>query len=696
MERPTVTDPIVILECEGPVGLIGLNNPPVNAASHALRVGLRDALHAFLEDREVRVIAIYGVGRSFVAGADIREFQTGRKPPLLSDLITEIEGMEKPVVAVCHGNALGGGLELALGCHARVALPGLKVGFPEVDLGLLPGAGGTQRTPRLVGLKAALDLIPTGKRITGEEAVAIGLFDTASTADPRTAALGAAHAVIEGALPARRTRDLDADIDPALIETAKAKAAKKGHFTAPQRAIEAVAAAALPIDQGLSEEVRLFKECMEDPQRAALVHAFFAERAVAKIPEKDAAPRKVDHIAVIGGGTMGSGISTAALMAGLKVTLMEVSAEALARGKGTIEKNLGGAMKRGKLSDAAHAAALTALSTTTDLSALAEADLVIEAVFEDMEVKKDIFRRLDAVMKPNAVLATNTSYLDVDAIAAETNRPGDVLGLHFFSPAHIMRLLEVVVAQKTLPEVTATGFALAKRLGKVGVRAGVCDGFIGNRILAHYRKVADYLVLDGAAPQEIDRALEDFGFAMGPFAVADLAGLDIGMMTRKRLAPTRDPRERYSPIPDRICERGWFGRKTGQGYYLYGDREGPNPAVATIIDEERAKAGITPREITDGEIVDRYMTAMIAEGARVLEDGIALRPVDIDAAFLFGYGFPRFRGGPMFYADTIGAAELVRRIEAYAEEDDFFWRVPPLLARMAADGTTFADLNERG
>ncbi len=690
-----MSEPAVIIEREGPVGLIGFNNPPVNAASHALRAGLKDGLDAFAADDTVKAIVLYGIGRSFVAGADIREFSQGRKEPLLSTLITEIEALDKPVVAVCHGYALGGGLELALGCHARVALPGLTIGFPEVDIGLLPGAGGTQRTPRLAGVAAALDLVPTGKRIKADEAVALGLFDKITDGEPRAVAIGAGQAVIDGSLATRRTGDLSVEVDPELIAAAKAKAAAKGKLIAPQKAIEAVAASGRPIANGLAEEVRLFQECLESPQRAALVHAFFAERAVAKIPEKDATPRDIGALAVIGGGTMGSGIATAALISGIHVTLMEVNDEAVARGKGTIEKNLAGALKRGKLTAQKHDTATANLTTTTDINALKDADLVIEAVFEDMDVKKDIFRRLDTAMKPGAVLASNTSYLDIDAIAAETGRPADVIGLHFFSPAHIMRLLEVVVADKTAPEVVATGFALAKKLGKVAVRAGVCDGFIGNRILSHYRKVADYLVMDGATPQQIDKTLEGFGFAMGPFAVADLAGLDIGMMTRKRLAPTRDPRERYITIADRITEKGWYGRKTGQGYYLYGDKDGPNPEVATIIEEERAKAGVAPREITDEEIVQRYMTAMIAEGTRVLEDGIALRPLDIDAAFLFGYGFPRFRGGPMFYADTIGAKELVARIEAYAKEDDYFWRVPPLLARMAADGTTFADLNER-
>ncbi|WP_233128102.1 3-hydroxyacyl-CoA dehydrogenase, partial [Brevirhabdus pacifica] len=442
-------------------------------------------------------------------------------------------------------------------------------------------------------------------------------------------------------------------------------------------------------------ERALFAECIDSPQRAGLVHAFFAERAVGKIPEVHAHPRAVHSIGVIGGGTMGSGIATAALLAGLDVTLAERDQEALDRGTATIAKNLEGAVKRGKIDDARRDAILSkALTATTDLEAFATCDLVIEAVFEDMEVKKDLFAQLDRICRDGAVLATNTSYLDVNEIAAVTRRPGDVLGLHFFSPAHVMRLLEVVVGEKTAPEVVATGFALARKLGKVAVRAGVCDGFIGNRILAHYKKAADYLMLDGASPQQIDRAMENFGFAMGPFAVSDLAGLDIGWAARKRLAPTRPEAERYNPVADRICERGWFGRKTGKGFYVY-DGEGPrpNPEVDAIIDAARAEAGITPREFSEQEIVERYMTAMISEAARVLEDGIALRPIDIDAVFLFGYGFPRHHGGPMHYADTLGAHAILNRIQEYAKEDNHFWRIPQLLEELAAQDGTFAQMN---
>ena len=687
----------VRVEYEGATALVVIDNPPVNATSQAVRAGI-DAAMAEAAASDADVIALHGAGRTFIAGADIREFGLPPQAPGLPDVVNGIEASGKPVIAVLHGTALGGGLEVALGAHARVALPGTTVGLPEVTLGVLPGAGGTQRAPRLMGIGPALDVITTGRRIMADDALRLGLIDRIEEGEPRAVALRMAEEVRAGRFATRRTGDLAVEPDDDAVERTAAKLRETApHLLSPHKAVEAVAASTGPLDEGLRKERALFLECMESPQRAGLIHAFFAERAVAKIPEAGATPRSVESVGVIGGGTMGSGIATAALLAGLPVTLVERDGEALARGRATVEKNLAGAVKRGKLAEAKRDAILSdMLTATTEFDALAGCDLVIEAVFEDMAVKEDIFRRLDALAKPGAILATNTSYLDVDRIAAATGRPGDVIGLHFFSPAHVMRLLEVVVADRTAPEVVATGFALARRLGKVAVRAGVCDGFIGNRILSHYRKAVDHMLMDGASPAQIDCAVEGFGFAMGPFAVSDLAGLDIGWATRKRLAPTRPAAERYVPIADRICERGWFGRKTGQGFYRYpegGARE-PNPEVDAIIEEERAKAGVTSRAFTDDEIVARYVTAMIAEGTRVLEDGIALRPIDIDAVFLFGYGFPRFRGGPMHHADTVGAAELVRRIERYAEEDPHYWQVPDLLRRMAADGTTFADMNE--
>ena len=686
---------VVTLEVVGPCALIALDNPPVNAASQALRAGLLARLAEAQADPAVAAIAIHGRGRAFVAGADIREFGPPPQAPSLPDVVAALEASAVPVVAVLHGVALGGGLEIAMGAQARVGIPGLRVGLPEVGLGIMPGAGGTQRAPRLAGIAAALDLVTTGRHVPAEEALSLGLIDRLVAGEPRDVALAMARAVLDGTLPTRRTGALAVEPDDAAVEAARARvAARDPHLFSPLRCVEAVAASVRPIEAGLAEERQLFRACLDSPQRAGLIHAFFAERAVAKIPEAGATPRDVARIGVIGGGTMGSGIATAALLAGLAVRLNERDAGALERGRAAILGNLDGAARRGKLDAGGRAEAEARLTGSTALADLADVDLVVEAAFEDIAVKRDIFRALDGICRPGAVLATNTSYLDVDAIAAATSRPADVLGLHFFSPAHVMRLLEVVVAERTAPEVVATGFALATRMRKVAVRAGVCDGFIGNRIMTAYRRAADALVLDGASPWQVDAALEGWGFAMGPFRVADLAGGDIGWAARKRRAPDRPADERYSEIPDRLAERGWFGRKSGRGWYDYsGDAPVPTAEVADIVAEERARAGVTPRDFADAEIVERYVAAMIAEGARVVAEGIALRPIDVDAVLLFGYGFPRFRGGPMFHADHVGAAALVRRIEGYAAEDPQFWRVPDLLARMAADGATFAALN---
>lgn len=695
----TQTSDTVSYDTEGEVGLIALNNPPVNAASHDLRRGICAAVAALEADVTVRAIAIYGATRAFIAGADIREFGKPGLEPTLPDVCLVLENCAKPVIAVMHGPTLGGGLEVAISAHARVALPDLLTGFPEVTLGILPGAGGTQRGPRLIGIPATLDLATTGRRIGAEEALKLGLIDRISEGEPRVVAVACAREALAGTLAARRTADLEVVADRVALDRVACQLAEtRPHLFSPHKCVQAIAASTRPLAEGLARERALFVECIDSPQRAGLIHAFFAERAVAKIPETGAPPRDLQSVGVIGGGTMGSGIATALLLAGLPVILTERDQKALDRARAAIAGNLQGAVKRGKISEEKRDAIMSdTLTTTTDMCALAGADLVIEAVFEDMQVKQDIFRQLDSICRPGAILASNTSYLDINEIAAVTGRPADVIGLHFFSPAHIMRLLEVVVADKTAPDAVATGFALAKRLGKVAVRAGVCDGFIGNRILSHYRKVADYLVIDGATPEQVDRAMTGFGFAMGPFAVLDLAGLDIGWAARKRQAATRDPSERYVETADRICENGWFGRKTGQGYYVYGDGGAvPNPEVDAIIKAERRTTGIQPRSFADKEIVERYMTAMISEAARVLAEGIALRPVDIDAVFLFGYGFPRHRGGPMMYADTLGAAALIERIERYATEDSHYWQVPPLLSQMAAEGRSFADMNASG
>lgn len=690
---------VVSIEINGSVGLIALDNPPVNAASHAIRSGLWQAVETLQQTDGVEVIALYAKGRTFIAGADIREFGKPPLDPWLPELCNFIESASRPIVCVLHGTTLGGGLEVAMSCHARVALTGSKVGLPEVTLGILPGAGGTQRAPRLAGIATALDMITSGKPMGADEALANGLIDRIVEGDPRDVALSSAKDLLAGDLPNRKTGDLTAEPDPAAIEAMRAKLAKSQPLLfSPHKCVDAVEACHLPIRDGMKEERRLYEECMASPQRAGLIHAFFSERAVTKIPEATATAREINSVGVIGGGTMGSGIATAILLAGLPVTLTERDQDGLDRGVATITRNLDGAVKRGKLSEAGRDDILAAkLSTSTDLGALSDADLVIEAVFEDMGVKRDIFQTLDKVCKAGTVLASNTSYLDINEIAATTSRPQDVIGLHFFSPAHVMRLLEVVVADKTGDDVVATGFALARKLKKIAVRSGVCDGFIGNRIMTFYKKAADYMMMDGASPEQIDTAMRGFGFAMGPYQVADLAGLDISWAANKRRAATRPAEERYIPIADRLCENGWFGRKTGQGFYIYDDQGSrPNPEALAIIDAEREKAGVTPRSFTEDEIVSRFMTAMISEAVRVLEEGIALRPIDIDAVFLNGYGFPRFRGGPLHTADVIGAGELVRRIEEYAREDAYYWKVPALLRQIAETGGTFAEMNAKG
>ncbi len=690
---------VVSIEINGSVGLIALDNPPVNAASHAIRSGLWQAVETLQQTDGVEVIALYAKGRTFIAGADIREFGKPPLDPWLPELCNFIESASRPIVCVLHGTTLGGGLEVAMSCHARVALTGSKVGLPEVTLGILPGAGGTQRAPRLAGIATALDMITSGKPMGADEALANGLIDRIVEGDPRDVALSSAKDLLAGDLPNRKTGDLTAEPDPAAIEAMRAKLAKSQPLLfSPHKCVDAVEACHLPIRDGMKEERRLYEECMASPQRAGLIHAFFSERAVTKIPEATATAREINSVGVIGGGTMGSGIATAILLAGLPVTLTERDQDGLDRGVATITRNLDGAVKRGKLSETGRDDILAAkLSTSTDLGALSDADLVIEAVFEDMGVKRDIFQTLDKVCKAGTVLASNTSYLDINEIAATTSRPEDVIGLHFFSPAHVMRLLEVVVADKTGDDVVATGFALARKLKKIAVRSGVCDGFIGNRIMTFYKKAADYMMMDGASPEQIDTAMRGFGFAMGPYQVADLAGLDISWAANKRRAATRPAEERYIPIADRLCENGWFGRKTGQGFYIYDDQGSrPNPEALAIIDAEREKAGVTPRSFTEDEIVSRFMTAMISEAVRVLEEGIALRPIDIDAVFLNGYGFPRFRGGPLHTADVIGAGELVRRIEEYAKEDAYYWKVPALLRQIAETGGTFAEMNAKG
>ena len=666
--------------------------------------GLLAALQQAQADAAVAAVLLVGAGKAFIAGADIREFGKPPVPPALPEVCRAIEGSDKPVVAVLHGAALGGGLEVAMSAHYRLALPAATLGLPEVNLGLLPGSGGTQRAPRLMGVQEATAMMLSGQHLKAQAALQAGLVDKlVEGADAQAAGLAYVRELLTAKAPVRRTRDL-AIAEPqaalAWLEEQKAETAKKARgLFSPLKIIECVQAAVqLPFDEGLARERALFIECLDSPQRAGLIHAFFAEREVAKVPEAQAAqPRPVASVAVIGGGTMGAGIAVAALDAGLPVTMIERDAESIARGRANVEKVYNGLVAKGRMTDAAKAAVMARYIGSTDYADIAQVDLVIEAVFEDIEVKKAVFRELDRVCKPGAVLATNTSYLDIDAIAAATTRPQDVIGLHFFSPANIMKLLEIVVPAKVAPDVVTTAFELAKRMKKVPVRAGVCDGFIGNRILAVYKQAADYIMEDGASPYEIDEAVRGFGYPMGPFQVTDLAGGDIGWATRKRRAATRDPKARYVEVADRVCERGWYGQKTGRGFYLYpqGARVGqPDPEVLAIVDAERAKKGVTPRQFTPEEIMRRYMAAMVNEGAKVVEEGIALRPLDVDVTFLSGYGFPRFRGGPMKWADMQGLDKVLADIREFAKEDALFWTPAPLLEKLVAEGRDFESLNK--
>ncbi len=697
---------VVDIAREGQVLVVTIQNPPVNALSQAVRQGLADAVAQARSDAQVQAILLVGSGKAFIAGADIREFGKPAMPPSLPDVLVQLENSDKLVVAAIHGPALGGGLEVALSCHYRLAVSGAKLGLPEVQLGLLPGAGGTQRTPRLIGVKAALDLMLSGRHASAEEALTMGLVDKVEPAgsDARTAGLAYANALLAQNAPVRRTREATALADKATsqaeLDAAKAESAKKSRgLFSPGKIIECVQGALdLPFEQGMQNERKLFVQCLESPQRAGLIHAFFAERETAKIPEaKAAAPRALNSIGVVGGGTMGAGITVAALDAGLPVVMVERDEESIARGRANVEKVYDGLIAKGRMTAEKKAAIMARYSGSTDYAALAQVDLVIEAVFEEMGVKKAVFAELDKVCKSGAVIATNTSYLDIDAIAASISRPQDVIGLHFFSPANIMKLLEIVVPAKVSADVVATAFELARRMKKVPVRAGVCDGFIGNRILAVYREAANYLLEDGASPYQIDEAVREFGYPMGPFQVADLAGGDIGWATRKRKAATRNPQARYVQIADRIAEKGWFGQKTQRGYYLYpqGARVGEqDPEVLAIVDAERQRAGVTPRSFSNAEIMRRYMAAMVNEGANVVREGIALRPLDVDVTFLYGYGFPRFRGGPMKWADMVGLDKILADIREFAKEDALFWTPSPLLVELLDKGENFESLNK--
>ncbi|GMG82110.1 3-hydroxyacyl-CoA dehydrogenase NAD-binding domain-containing protein [Paralimibaculum aggregatum] len=706
-ETGSGTGDAVSLEMIGEIAVVTVDSPPANTLSHSVRKGLFACVGAALADQHALAVVVICAGRTFIAGAEISEFGKPRQPPPTAEVVAMIEAAGKPVIAAIHGTALGGGLEFAMGCHYRVALADAKLGLPEIDLGILPGGGGTQRLPRLVGAEAALEMMLTGRHVPAAEAEAMGLIDAVfAGGEQRAAGLAFARRAIAEGLPPRPTRAMVERItrEPLsgeAVERALARHARKHRGLAgPRHIADCVKAAMeLPFEAGLRIERERFEDCMKRPERAALMHAFLAERKARKIPDiAGIEGRPVRRAGVIGGGTMGAGIAVSLLDAGIAVTLLETDAAALDRARGNIRRIHDRAIARGRMTEAGREALLAErCRLTLDHDALGEADLVIEAAFEDMAVKKAIFARLDAVARPGAVLATNTSRLDVDEIAAATARPEDVIGMHFFSPAHVMRLVEIVVGRRTAPEVIATAFDLAKRLGKVGVRSGVCDGFIGNRMLSKYKIAADRLVEDGVSPFDLDRAVVGFGYPMGPYQMGDLAGLDISWAARKRQAATRDPAERYVAIADRICERGWFGQKTGRGYYIYDDaspRGRPNPDVAEIVARERAAKGIVSRSVPEAEIVEQLMAALVNEGARILADGIALRPLDIDVTLMLGYGFPRWRGGPMKHADMIGLETVLGTLRRNAASDPAFWRPAPLLEHLVAEGRPFESLNQ--
>jgi 3-hydroxyacyl-CoA dehydrogenase len=699
-----ITEKVALIVEDG-IGFVTVDNPPVNALGQAVREGIAGGIKAAEADDSVEAVVLIAEGRTFPAGADITEFGKPPLPPALPDVCQVVEDCEKPVIAALHGTALGGGFEIALSAHYRVALSTAKIGLPEVNLGLLPGASGTQRMPRITGAGPALDLMLSGKPINAKSAMEMGVIDEVVDGDLKEAAIAYARRLIRAGFGARKTSErVDGFDNVTAYQTAvdahrtRLEHVAKGQLS-PFKIVDCVEAARkIPFAEGMVMERAAFMECLASDQSKGMIHAFFAERQTAKIPEmKTAKPRALDNLAVIGGGTMGAGIAVAMMDAGLSVVMIERDAESLARGRANVEKVYDRNVAKGRISEANKASIMQRFTVSVEYGDLADVDLVIEAVFEEIDVKKAVFAQLDAAMKPGAILATNTSYLDIDDLAATISRPQDVIGLHFFSPANIMKLLEIVVPAKVTDDVVVTAFELARRLRKIPVRAGVCDGFIGNRILANYKRAVDYMMEDGASPYEIDAAMRDFGYPMGPFQVSDLAGGDIGWATRKRKAATRDPNERYVEIADRICENGWFGQKTQRGYYIYenGARVGvEDPEVLAIIDAERAKKGITPRDFSVQEIQQRYLAAMVNEACNVLAEGIALRPLDIDVTLLYGYGFPRWRGGPMKWADMQGLDVILSRINDYAKEDAQFWQPSKLLQKLVAEGRNFDDMNK--
>ena len=692
---------------QGDVAVITLNNPPVNGLGYDTRVGITNGLEKANADPAVKAIVLTGADKAFSGGADIREFGTAKatQEPNLLSVIRALETSAKPVVAAIHTVCMGGGLELALGAHYRIAAQGAKIALPEVKLGLIPGAGGTVRLPRVLGVETALNMIVSGEPVNSEMLAGLPgqkLFDKMASSPEKlldeAVAFAKEVAAKGGELPLVRNLPAKHPNGDAYFQFARnmVKGMAK-NFPAPVKCVDAVEnATKMKFDDALAKEREIFVNLMLTPESAALRHIFAAERAASKIPDvgDDVKPRDVKSVAVIGAGTMGGGIAMNFLNAGIPVKMLEMKQEALDKGLATIRKNYEAQVKKGKLKQDKYDQRMALLSTTLDYADLKDADLIIEAVFEELGVKEQVFKKLDEVAKPGAILASNTSTLDVDKIAAFTKRPQDVVGMHFFSPANVMKLLEVVRGAKTAKDVLATVMAIAKKIKKTAVVSGVCDGFIGNRMIEQYSRQAGFLIEEGATPQQVDKAIEKFGFAMGPFRMGDLAGNDIGWAIRKRRYQEK-PDMKYSKTADLLCEMGRFGQKTGAGWYDYqpGKRDAiPSKAVEDMIEKHRKDQGITPRKISDQEIVERLVYSLVNEGAHILEDGIASKASDIDMVYLTGYGFPIWRGGPMKYADQMGlfnVAESMKRFAQNPRDDAAFWQPAPMLAKLAAAGKTF-------
>jgi 3-hydroxyacyl-CoA dehydrogenase len=694
---------VVTYSREGNIGVITVNYPPVNALSHAVRSGLIAALEQGQEDSEAKVLLLVCEGRTFIAGADIREFGKPMQKPGLAELVEIYEDSDKPLVAAIHGTALGGGLEMALGCHYRVALNSAKIGLPEVKLGLLPGAGGTQRLPRLIGAQKALEIITSGEFVEAKDALALGILDVVDDGtDVKAAGLAYARQIADEGKPVRRVRDLKnkmaADKGSDVFDQFRALLQKKarGQFS-PFKCVDAIEAAfELPFAEGMKRERELFTACMDSPQRAGQIHSFFAEREVSKVKglSKDTPVRALNSVGIIGAGTMGGGIAMNFANVGIAVTIVEMQQQALDKGLGIIRKNYENSAKKGRITPQQVEDRIALITGSLSYDDFKSVDLVIEAVFENMAVKKEIFAKLDAICKPGTILASNTSTLDIDEIASATHRPEDVVGMHFFSPANVMKLLENVRGSKTSDEVKATVMAVAKKIKKVGVLVGNCHGFVGNRMLHRRGAEAMTLVNEGATPQQVDKVLTDLGYPMGQFAMSDLAGIDVGYRIREE---RRNSGEQVAPSwMDKLAEQNRLGQKTMAGVYKYeeGSRQPvPDPKVERIIEDFRKEQGIRSREITDQEILERCMYVMVNEAAKILEEGIADRALDIDVVWIYGYGFPAYRGGPMFWADQVGLESILAAVEKYHDHvGGEQWKPAALLKQLVADKKKFGDL----